>query len=405
MNFAGRCGQWPQKVLSVLPFLLFFPVGVVYLGVVVVLLSLVLAGDYRKRWQTMRENAMFWPIVGMSLLTCVAALVHSHSAPAFLSGFAHYHIYLFLLLFVSIGKGDWQDMAIKAFIAGALCAATFFYLNGLEFLPHIGLFKSYLSYAGNKSILLGILLALAAGWLLCELPPLSSRKVFFVRLGAFIYIAAPVLFLTRTRTAIIILMLVCLLASLRFLRLNWRGAIALMTGLIVVLVVAWGVSGDFNERMMSAFDDVVAYAQGQKPSHQGIRLEIYALTMQIIAEKPWTGHGIATWEPLYTALAVANSTYSFATPHNDYLLYMAEMGIIGLAALLWIWFKQLAVGWRMPDINGVRLLMLGMALMVGGMFNAILRDAVFGMPFMILLAIPLAGVQNESKSAVVSRVS
>jgi hypothetical protein len=39
--------------------------------------------------------------------------------------------------------------------------------------------------------------------------------------------------------------------------------------------------------------------------------------------------------------------------------------------------------------------MLGVAIMVGGMFNAALRDAVFGMPFMILLAIPLAGVTRN----------
>ncbi len=41
--------------------------------------------------------------------------------------------------------------------------------------------------------------------------------------------------------------------------------------------------------------------------------------------------------------------------------------------------------------------MLGVAVIVGGMFNAILRDLVFGMPFMILLAIPLAGVARNSK--------
>jgi O-antigen ligase len=39
--------------------------------------------------------------------------------------------------------------------------------------------------------------------------------------------------------------------------------------------------------------------------------------------------------------------------------------------------------------------MLGATMMLTGLFNAALRDALFGMAFMILLAIPLAGVQKQ----------
>lgn len=383
--------------MSCLPFLLFFPVGIVYLGVAIFLMLMTLSGNYRARWAVMKENPLFWPIVCMSLVTCASALLLGWSAPKFWSGFAHYHIYLFFLLFISIDKGDWQRWATKAFIAGALCAATFFYLNALGLLPHIGLFKSYLTYAGNKSILLGILMAIAAGWVLCDLSAATSRNAFIVQLCKYAYIAAPVVFLARTRTAIIILVLLSFIAAFRFFKFNWRSASTLVAGLIIVLVVAWAVPGDFNERMVLALQDMIAYINGQKPSHQGIRLEIYALTMQIIAANPWIGHGIATWEPHYDVLAAAHSTYPFATPHNDYLLYAAEMGMVGLAALLWIWLKQLAIGWQTGGRNGTRLIMLGIAVMVGGIFNAILRDGVFGMPFMILLAIPLAGMREHIK--------
>lgn len=84
------------------------------------------------------------------------------------------------------------------------------------------------------------------------------------------------------------------------------------------------------------------------------------------------------------------------TPHNDYLFYAAEIGLIGLAALLWIWLIQLTVAWKIGGAPGMWLGMLGVAILGGGMFNAILRDAVFGMPFMILLAIPLAGVTRNN---------
>ena len=394
MNFVARRREWPQKVLAALPFLLFFPIGILYLGVVVFLFSLMLAGDYRGAWLRMQKNAMFRPVIALSALTCLAAIFLERPAHGFWSGFAHYQIYLFLLLFVSVGKGAWQDREVKALIAGAQVAATLFYHNSLQLLPELSLFSAYLDYKGNKSILLGILLALAAGWLLHEMTRADSRNALLWRLVAFMYIALPVLFLTRTRTAAVIFVLVCLLVGLRYLKWNVRSA-AVVLSLAVILVMVLGTSTTFKVRMASAFQDIVAYSQGQKTSHQGIRLEIYALTTEIIADKPLTGHGIATWEPLYAKLASERATFAFATPHNDYLLYAAEMGILGFVALLWIWLTQLLVAWRMPDRDGMPLLMLGLAIMVGGMFNAVLRDAVFGMPFMILLAIPLAGARRQ----------
>ncbi|TCS38394.1 O-antigen ligase [Paucimonas lemoignei] len=398
MSFAARRGEWPQYVLAILPFLLFFPVGIVYLGVVIFLFSLMLAGDYRKRWAEVRAHPMFRPVMAMLLVTCLAGIFLERPQKAFWSGFAHYQIYLFLLLFISVGKGEWQNWAYKAFIAGALYAAMLFYLNVLQLLPDIGLFNAYRAYSGNKSILLGILLAIAAGWLLYDMTLATGWKSLARILVAFIYIATPVLFLTKTRTAIVIFVLLCIVASVRYLRGHWRGAAGLL-GVALIVAAAWGMSSGFKERMTTTFNDIVAFSKGNKPSAQGNRLEIYALTLEIIAQRPLTGHGISTWEPHYAKLATERDVDVFATPHNDYLLYAAEIGVIGVAALLWIWLMQLAVAWRMNNHHGMRLLMLGLAIMVGGMFNAILRDAVFGMAFMILLAIPLAGARYEETRA------
>lgn len=74
----------------------------------------------------------------------------------------------------------------------------------------------------------------------------------------------------------------------------------------------------------------------------------------------------------------------------------------GVAALLWIWFSQFRIARRMAlskdnstKDKAMLLIMLTLAMMTGAMFNAILRDAVFGLAFMILLAIPLAGLRQN----------
>ncbi len=396
MKFHLRRAQLPHTALTILPFLLFFPIGVVYLGVVFFLVGLLIAGDYRARWRTVRDNPLFWPVLVLLAASWLAAVFLVRPAEGFWSAFGHYQTYLFLLLFVSIGKGDWQKRALTVFFAGAIYAASLYYLSFLQVLPAVQPFTNYVVYSGNKSILLGILLALAAGWMLYELTVLTDRRTFWWRLIAFLYVAAALLCLATTRTGVLIFLLLCILATLKYFSLSWRG-LRWLAGVVVMASIVWGLASDFRMRAMGTVNDIHAFTQGQKISAEGNRLDIYAVTSQIIAEKPLAGHGIGTWTPMYGKLALESGLDLFSTPHNEYLLHAAEMGAVGLAALLWVWLAQLAAAWKMGGDNGMRLLMLGMAIMVGGMFNAILRDAVFGMAIMVLLAIPLAGATRGQR--------
>lgn len=393
MNAAFRRDLLPQKILSVLPLTLFFPVGIIYLGVLIFLLSWIFSGEYRHKWQTTKANPLFWPIIGMSIVTCVSALISDHLASGFWNGFAHYQIYIFLLFFISVGAGEWQRRAVNFFYIGALYGATLYYLNLLGVLPASFPFNSYAVYAGNKSILLGILLAIAAAWMLYDMTDLPNRRELWIRIIAFAYVTIALLLLTQTRTASLIFVLLYMLILFRQLVHAPRKIFLLLAALIFMGGV-WQFSAGLNSRAANTLKDISTFTQGGKVSNEGNRLEILSITSQIIAEKPWLGHGITTWMPTYAERAQGLSSAGMSTPHNDYLLYAAELGILGLAALLWIWIMQLIVAWKIGGQHGMFLGMLGVAMMVGGMFNAILRDLVFGMPFMILLAIPLAGAKN-----------
>ncbi len=384
----------PQTILSVLPLTLFFPVGIINAGVLLFLLSLLFAGDYRTKWLTAKSNPLFWPVLVMFIVTCLSALIVGRPQSGFWNGFAHYQVYIFLLFFVSVGAGDWQRRAVTVFFIGAICAATLYYLNLLKVLPEITPFNSYVAYAGNKSISLGVMLAIAAAWMLYEITVLPDRRWLWVRIIAFLYVVIALLLLTKTRTASLIFVLLCGFIFLKHFSFSRRGGLWLL-GFLLLLGVAWQSASDLRTRMIGTIKDISTFAQGKKVSEEGNRLEILSITSEIIAERPLLGHGIATWAPLYEVRAQGLSSAGMVTPHNDYLLYAAEIGLIGLAVLLWTWGVQLAVAWKIGGDHGMLLGMLGVAVIVGGMFNAILRDLVFGMPFMILLAIPLAGVVRK----------
>lgn len=422
VNTTAMQNSWraslPEQVLVCLPLSLFFPVGVMYTGVLLFYISLIVSGDYAVKWQRVRASPMLVPALALSGVSIVIGLMQERPAGEFWSGFRHYQVYLFLFPFLSVGAGAWQKRAQQIFFAGAVYAATLYYLNAMQWLPDITLFRSYIKYEGNKSILLGVLLALAAGWMLHAWR--LHRDHLLWRAAALLYVLVALLLLAKTRTASLIFFLLCAVMLLRNFSFTWRKLVALsipvlisvagmnyMAGLPAPATCLVNAMRDAQMRPteimltrgVCTVQQIRDFSQGKQIAEDGMRLEIYKNTLELIAEKPWTGHGIANWMPLYQSKARDMMSGTMTTPHNDYLLYCTELGIVGLLALLWLWCKQLLIARQMQGgEHGERamlLAMLGITMMVGGMFNAVLRDGVFGMAFMILLSIPLAGVRKR----------
>ena len=429
--------SWPQQVLAWLPLTLFFPIGVMYAGVLIFLLALLASGQFSRRVLWVRRSPMFWPVVALSACSIVMAVIRDRPAHEFWSSFAHYQTYWFLMLFLAAGGDDsagtdsanrfsWQERAQQVFFAGALLSATLFYCNALHWLPNVTGFKSYVVYDGNKSILLGVLLALAAGWMMHAWR--WQRNHHLWRALALLYVVFALFVLAKTRTASLLFLLLCGLMLFRNFSWRWPSLLSLaavlllsVAGLRYVLTLPAPVTCLANQmsevyhmpasqvivtRGICSVQQLRDFWQGKKISEDGMRLEIYKNTSELVAEKPLAGHGIGNWLPLYQQKAAGQISGTMTTPHNDYLLYATELGAFGVAALLWIWLTQLRVAYQMrrsaqrgQQQRAMLLAMLGVAMLVGGMFNAILRDGVFGVAFMILLAIPLAGVERISRTS------
>jgi O-antigen ligase len=127
-----------------------------------------------------------------------------------------------------------------------------------------------------------------------------------------------------------------------------------------------------------------------------VRLQFFEKTGQMILEKPLLGHGVGSWRQQYPIRAEGLLTSNMSTPHNDYLLFAAELGLCGLLILLVIFFNLARTAVSSTVGDGMPLLMMTVALAIGSMFNAILRDWRFGVPFMLLLAIAYRGSLRDS---------
>lgn len=410
----------PQQILSWLPVTLFFQVGLMYAGLVLFLLSWAFSGDWKNKISQIRSSALFVPVLALSVVSVLIGLIHPRPEGEFAAAFLHYQSYCLLFPMLSLRGGAWQNRAVKNFFFGAIFAATLFYLNALGALPAIKLFKSYVVYEGNKSILLGLLLAIAAAWMLHEWRLRKNQHVW--RALAFIYVMLALVLCAKSRTASLLFILLCGVLVCRNFRFRWWQVLAsgaVLTALVFAINYIAHLPSPVTclakqmhdvhqmqgaeimmNRAICTVHQVRDFGQTKQVSEDGMRLELYMNTWQMITASPWIGHGIGNWLPMYQQKAQGQISEKMTTPHNDYLLYWFELGLGGLVALLAIWLTQLRIAFRMVNSEhserAMLVSMLTLSMMFAACFNAILRDGVFAFAMLILLAIPMAGVSHTT---------
>jgi O-antigen ligase len=124
----------------------------------------------------------------------------------------------------------------------------------------------------------------------------------------------------------------------------------------------------------------------------GARMEFWYNSLQIIQKAPLLGFGVAGFETEYKKIAEASHLVPTVNPHNQYLLFLCQIGIVGLLAFLYlnyvIWKEsaRLVPHWRI----WVRALILGYA--AANLFNSMLLDVAEGIFFSASLAIAFAAL-------------
>lgn len=171
-------------------------------------------------------------------------------------------------------------------------------------------------------------------WLAAE-PTLARRWRWTA--GAFaVLFVLNMAFITPGRSGLLALAVMLVVLAAFNLR-SWRNALAAAV-LAALLAVALTVSPLARDRIALAINEWQNSATLTLPTSIGIRAVLYENTLEIVREQPWLGSGTGGFGNAYAAHVKDKyndwRVLKTVDPHNQYLFFIAEQGLLGLVAFL-----------------------------------------------------------------------
>lgn len=156
---------------------------------------------------------------------------------------------------------------------------------------------------------------------------------------------------------------------------DWRGVAGAVAALALVFSGAYQVSTSFQDRVNLTLSNATQGISASGDLATQERAEFYQYTVKIIAEHPLMGVGTGGFAQAYAVHAKQAGVPVPSHPHSQYLFIMAQVGVVGLGLLLWLFVQQ----WRATSLVGdvtYGLLARGLVLImaVGCLFNDLLLD-------------------------------
>ncbi|WP_244423483.1 O-antigen ligase family protein [Nitratireductor aquibiodomus] len=230
-----------------------------------------------------------------------------------------------------------------------------------------------------------LLLAFAAAFAAVLLS--GSRSIW----GVMIVLAVVLLLICRSRVAILL-----------------KGRLLALAGIAILIVIL--ASGVIVERFEALWQNMDKLTEGgDYNSSLGLRVAVWKIGLQLVAEDPLFGHGMQNVSALIREGVEQNFgiQVGFTHFHNGFLTILVEGGIVaGLAIIAMfalitvIAVRSLAkAGDRLERLGGAVLLMLAAVYAGGGTVNLIFGHDILDTVFMIFLIIGLFLARGTSRLA------
>jgi hypothetical protein len=239
------------------------------------------------------------------------------------------------------------------------------------------LFPSGITYAHNLAFPLTILTV----WLAEPSATWQRRLALFVGWGCLVF---ALLFSLTRGVWLAYLFVLGLLAVVK----GGRTALGVAVGVVLLGVAVLVANPGVRERAAHTFDLDVNLPRSQ----------IWLANIDMIKERPLLGWGYGNYKKFravyYQRHPQANTT---AHAHNNFLQMWVDIGLVGLAAFLWLFWSILLRGWRAyrrlpPKAEHLRTIALGGMLSIVGFLVGGLTQYNFGDAEVVIVMWAMAGL-------------
>lgn len=352
---------------------------------------------FRDRTPLVPLKATATPAAIVIALTLMAASISWSEAPpaqAWGAWAKHAKLLLIPLLLLLIRSEREARIALMAFVAAqtALLLGSWLLWAGVP-IPWATSNRALVDYAVFSSrldqpIMSGVTAAIC--WHLRQFAP--GRWGPTAAVAVVILALANVIFVMNGRTGHLIAIALISLALMWELPRPYRafaGAIPFL-----VLLAVWLGSATVRDRMEAAVQELDSYTKiGSSDSSSGERLNYWHRSVESIMQHPVAGAGVGSWNAEYQRLDQGRgpvNAQNVRNPHQEFLLWGVEAGVIGLALLCNILLAVWRDTRRMPVPAARAAQSVLVALVIACLFNSSLFDATIGDFFCVALALVLA---------------
>ncbi|MBS1242629.1 MAG: O-antigen polymerase [Nitrospirae bacterium] len=237
----------------------------------------------------------------------------------------------------------------------------------------------------------------------------KSNRALRIFLAVFLVFAVFSILFSLSRTAWFGLFAAGIVLSYLLARTKRWFLLALAT-MIAGCLLAYQFSAIVQSRVNSIFSDIALYTRGETFSNVGDRFVMWKAAFSMFLSNPLMGVGtgdyMATMREYIAAGTVPERILGFNQPHNMYLFALATNGLLGLAALLFLFSRVLVLSLPLreaqPGQKQFRFLAVAVAVhyLVAGLTDSLFNIFLLRYTFAFIMG---TCVRESVKSALISR--
>ena len=237
----------------------------------------------------------------------------------------------------------------------------------------------------------------------------KSNRALRIFLAVFLGFAVFSILFSLSRTAWFGLFAAGIVLSYLLARTKRWFLLALAT-MIAGCLLAYQFSAIVQSRVNSIFSDIALYTRGETFSNVGDRFVMWKAAFSMFLSNPLMGVGtgdyMATMREYVAAGTVPERILGFNQPHNMYLFALATNGLLGLAALLFLFSRVLVLSLPLreaqPGQKQFRFLAVAVAVhyLVAGLTDSLFNIFLLRYTFAFIMG---TCVRESVKSALISR--